>query len=99
MSNLAEFLIEVWSVDKRAFLDLRVNEVFIPSDKERAQEFLHLHSYVHGHGDYKVEEDHEGEEVCKHLQILKQRQEHLHSVSSKPQCQQGNMEVKHKANP
>lgn len=74
MSNLAKFLIEVRRVDKCAFLDLRVKEVFIPSDKERAEEFLHLHGYVHGHGDNKVEEDHEGEEVCKHLQILKQRQ-------------------------
>lgn len=71
VSNLAKFLIEVWSVDERALLDLWVKEVFIPSDKERAQEFLHLHSDVHGHGDYKVEKDHEGEEVCKHLQILK----------------------------
>lgn len=69
-SDLAQLLIEIRGVDQCALIDLGVEEVLVPGDEKRTQKLLHLHRHIHGHRDDEVKEDHEGQEVGEHLEVL-----------------------------
>lgn len=61
---LPQFLIQVRCVDHSSLPQLLIKHFIVPHNKVGAQELLHLHSDIHGHGNDVVEKNHEGQKVC-----------------------------------
>lgn len=61
---LSQLFIQVRGVHLSAFSQLLVKHLLVPADEIGAKKFLHLHRYIHGHGDDVIKQNHEGQEVC-----------------------------------
>lgn len=55
MFYLTQLLIKVRGIDLSSFSQLFIEHLLIPRDEIGAQEFLHLHRDVHGHGNDVIE--------------------------------------------